>query len=98
MDIEFSEDFRGVEKVLIVEYSVERLVATFKLVRSGLPLGGREERGWAYFLAFHASKGRLSTSAIQYPLTKKRMVRNACTAASGTMYVLSLLQRSMGLI
>lgn len=52
----------------------------------------------SHFLALKATKGRLRRSAIQYPLIRKSVVKNACNAASGTMYVLSLLQSSMGLI
>jgi hypothetical protein len=52
----------------------------------------------AYFFALKANKGRLSRIASQYPLMRNRKVRKAWTAASGTMYVLRRLQRSMGLI
>jgi hypothetical protein len=37
------------------------------------------------FFAFHASRGRFRIRAIQYPLTRNRMVMKAWTAASGTM-------------
>ena len=50
------------------------------------------------FLPFHPKRGKLRMNATQYPLIRKRRVRKACTAASGMMYVLSRLQRSIGLI
>ena len=52
----------------------------------------------SYFFALYARRGRLRIRAIQYPLIRKRAVRKACTAASGTMYVFKRLQRSIGLI
>jgi hypothetical protein len=52
----------------------------------------------AYFFAFHANSGRFRIKASQYPLIKNINVRNAWTAASGRIYVLRRLQRSMGLM
>ena len=46
----------------------------------------------------YAKSGKLRMSATQYPLMRKRDVRNPCTAASGIMYVLRRLQRSIGLM
>jgi hypothetical protein len=51
-----------------------------------------------YFLMFQISSGRFRTKASQYPLIRNRKVRNPWTAASGMMYVLRRLQRSMGLM
>jgi hypothetical protein len=41
--------------------------------------------GTTYFLTLNASNGRLSNSAIQYPLIRNKNVRKPCTAASGMM-------------
>jgi hypothetical protein len=38
-----------------------------------------------YFLPFQINRGRFRTSASQYPLMRKRIVRKPCTAASGMM-------------
>jgi hypothetical protein len=54
--------------------------------------------GLPYFLPFQANRGRFKIRATQYPLIRKRNVRKAWTAASGMMYVLRRLQRSIGLM
>lgn len=41
--------------------------------------------GHPYFLMFHARRGRFRIRATQYPLMRKRKVRNPWTAASGMM-------------
>ena len=74
MDIELSKYLRRVEKMLILKDSG---------LLSALPFWPRS--GSAHFFALYASNGRLRTRAIQYPFTRKRTVRKACTAASGTM-------------
>lgn len=74
MDIELSEYLRGVEKMLILKDSG---------LLSACPSGWGSSN--AHFFALYASNGRLRTRAIQYPLMRKRAVRKACTAASGTM-------------
>jgi len=38
-----------------------------------------------YFFTLNARSGRLSKSAIQYPLIRNRKAKKPCTAASGTM-------------
>lgn len=88
MDVQSSEDLSGVEKMLVVEYSVAIIN----------PIATSIFQRMTHFLALKATKGRLRRSAIQYPLIRKSAVKNACNAASGTIYVLSLLQSSMGLI
>ena len=44
-------------------------------------LGGRSP----YFFALYATNGRFKINGIQYPLIRKRKVKKACTAASGTI-------------
>lgn len=88
VDVQSPEDLGRVEKMLIVEYSVAIINPFATSIFSRI----------SHFLALKATKGRLRRSAIQYPLIRKSTVKNACNAASGTIYVLSLLQSSIGLI
>lgn len=73
---------------------------TFLCTLSFLKISVASSRCWFsnIFFAFQASRGKLRIMAIQYPLIRNRMVKKAWTAASGMMYVLRRLQRSMGLI
>lgn len=87
MDVELSEDLSCIQQVLVLKDPV--LISTHHLACNDAE---------TYFFPFHANKGRFKISAIQYPLMRNRKVRKAWTAASGMMYVLRRLQRSMGLM
>ena len=76
MYIQLPEDLGCIQEVLILEDPVKRQLLAYD---------GRVLVGWAHFFALNANKGRFRSSAIQYPLIRKRNVRKACTAASGTM-------------
>lgn len=85
--IQLPEDLSRVQKVCVLIYPVVR-----QQLLSGSFITA------SYLFAFHAVSGRFSTNATQYPLIRKRNVRRPWTAASGIMYVLSRLQRSIGLM
>jgi hypothetical protein len=55
------------------------------ILRSVSGFAHHNTRYLAYFLPFHANRGRFRIRATQYPLIRKRKVRNPWTAASGTM-------------
>jgi hypothetical protein len=74
VNVELSENLGRVKEVLVLEDPVS--CQHTRLVNR---VYGTD------FFAFQASRGRLRIKAIQYPLTRNRMVMKAWTAASGTM-------------
>jgi hypothetical protein len=91
MNVQLPENLRRIQKMLVLKYSAHKSAIQIPII-SPLPTKT------TYFFAFQANSGRFRISAIQYPLIRNRKVRNAWTAASGTMYVLRRLQRSIGLM
>lgn len=77
MNVQFPEYLRRVEEVLVVK-NPNPPQSQYGYMQGILSRA-------ADFLALKPSRGRLRRRAIQYPLTRKRTVRKAWTAASGMM-------------
>jgi hypothetical protein len=74
MNVQFPEDFCSIKKMLVVHDPSGSVRTESQSV---------ELR--TYFFTFQTSSGKFSIKAIQYPLMRKRTVRNPWTAASGMM-------------
>lgn len=94
VNVEFPEDLGCVQQVSVV-HNPAGLVSMQNKPRAP---AGSQPRSLTYFLMFQPNSGRFKTRAIQYPLMRNKNVRNPCTAASGMMYVLRRLHRSIGLM
>lgn len=66
MNVEFSEDLSSIQQVGVVHDPNARLAK--------MKCSTRLED--TYFLAFHATRGKLRTRAIQYPLMRNKKVKN----------------------
>lgn len=66
MDVQLPEDFRRIKQVVLLEDPVQR---QYVLHATSIM--------YTYFFPFHARRGRLRISAIQYPLIRNRKVRKA---------------------
>lgn len=100
VDVQFSEDLSSVEKVLVIIDPIRHILGYSYHISKAFHTS--EERvcdcGCTYFFPFQATSGRFSNSGSQYPLIRNSAVKKAWMPASGMMYMLRRLQRSIGLM